>query len=427
MLGIGYGPTEPGAQVMSMNFGPLNKDGGWRRLNVAITRSRREMLVFSSFDPSMIDLNRTNARAVRDLKHFIEFAQRGPRALAEAVHGSVGGYDSPFEEAVAQGLRRLGWQVVPQIGVSRFRIDLGIVHPDRPGDYLAGVECDGATYHSAATARDRDKVRGAILSGLGWTLVRLWSTEWWVNKEGALQKLHIALNDLLAQSRVEAVGSQVTEESQAAPIVIDFSADSGISDELPEASISSVSNLPTEIADVRIARAHSDQPITLGQRGEYRIADLSSLTHMIQPEQFHLPAYSQVLRQIIEEVLRQEAPILDALLVQRIARAHGFQRSGRLIRDRVLELAEQHHHVQQAGFEEVFVWHAEGDVMQWSTYRVPASANDSRSIEEIAAEELRTAASIIDAGDPALEVARLLGVRRLTGAARERIDRILNA
>jgi hypothetical protein len=202
MLGIGYGPTEPGAPVMSMNFGPLNKDGGWRRLNVAITRSRREMLVFTSFEPSMIDLNRTNARAVRDLKHFIEFAQRGPRALAEAVQGSVGGYDSPFEEAVAEGLRRMGWQVVPQIGVSRFRIDLGIVHPDRPGDYLAGVECDGATYHSAATARDRDKVRGAILTGLGWNLLRLWSTDWWVDKEGALQKLHAALNELLAESRL---------------------------------------------------------------------------------------------------------------------------------------------------------------------------------------------------------------------------------
>ncbi len=202
MLGIGYGPTEAGAPVMSMNFGPLNKDGGWRRLNVAITRSRREMLVFTSFDPSMIDLNRTNARAVRDLKHFIEFAQRGPKALAEAVQGSVGGYDSPFEEAVAEGLRRMGWQVVPQIGVSRFRIDLGIVHPDRPGDYLAGVECDGATYHSAATARDRDKVRGAILTGLGWNLLRLWSTDWWVDKEGALQKLHAALNELLAESRL---------------------------------------------------------------------------------------------------------------------------------------------------------------------------------------------------------------------------------
>lgn len=198
MLSIGYGPTEPGAPVMSMNFGPLNKEGGWRRLNVAVTRSRREMLVFSSFDPSMIDLNRTSARAVADLKHFIEFAQRGPKALAGAVRGSVGGYDSPFEEAVAQGLRGLGWTVVPQVGVSRFRIDLGVVHPQRPGDYLAGVECDGATYHSAATARDRDKVRGEILRGLGWHLVRLWSTDWWVDKAGALQRLDADLKALLA-------------------------------------------------------------------------------------------------------------------------------------------------------------------------------------------------------------------------------------
>ncbi|WP_263262392.1 DUF3320 domain-containing protein [Pseudomonas sp. RIT-PI-S] len=428
MLGIGYGPTEPGAQVMSMNFGPLNRDGGWRRLNVAITRSRREMLVFSSFDPSMIDLNRTNARAVRDLKHFLEFAQRGPRALAEAVHGSVGGYDSPFEEAIAQGLRRLGWQVVPQIGVSRFRIDLGIVHPDRPGDYLAGVECDGATYHSAATARDRDKVRGAILKGLGWNLVRLWSTEWWIDKEDALQKLHAALNDLLAASR-SAVASIPVEESIPAAVIIDFARPAEtaeILDALDETPITTDDEATEDIAKVRMARAYSVET-PLGRQAEYRVADLSSLTPLIQAEQFHVPEYTPVLRQIIEEILRQEAPILDALLVQRVARAHGFQRSGRLIRDRVLELADRHHHVQQAGFEEVFVWHAEGDVMEWSTYRVPASANDARSIEEIAAEELRIAASIIDAADPALEVARLLGVKRLTGTARQRIERILNA
>ncbi|WP_089041708.1 DUF3320 domain-containing protein [Pseudomonas fluorescens] len=427
MLGIGYGPTEAGAPVMSMNFGPLNKDGGWRRLNVAITRSRREMLVFTSFDPSMIDLNRTNARAVRDLKHFIEFSQRGPRALAEAIQGSVGGYDSPFEEAVAQGLRRLGWQVVPQIGVSRFRIDLGIVHPDRPGDYLAGVECDGATYHSAATARDRDKVRGAILKGLGWNLVRLWSTEWWVNKEGALQKLHAALNDLLDRSRNEFSAGQVADEPSVAPFVIDFTTDIAVNNLLPEALVASESEWPAEIGEVRIARAHSVQSISLGQKREYRVADLSPLSLMIQADQFHMPEYTPVLRQIVEEVLRQEAPILDALLVQRVARAHGFLRSGRLIRDRVLELAEQHHYVQKAGFEEVFIWHAEGDVMEWSTYRVPASANDARAIEEIAAEELRIAASLIDATDTALEVARLLGVKRLTGAARQRIERILGS
>lgn len=424
MLGIGYGPTEPGAPVMSMNFGPLNKDGGWRRLNVAITRSRREMLVFSSFDPSMIDLNRTNARAVRDLKHFIEFAQRGPRALAEAVQGSVGGYDSPFEEAVAQGLRRLGWQVVPQIGVSRFRIDLGIVHPDHPGDYLAGVECDGATYHSAATARDRDKVRGAILRGLGWNLVRLWSTEWWVDKEGALQRLHAALNNLLEQSRLVPAPELLAEPL---PVQLDFASAAEVDDVLP-AVLEPIAQETSVVApEPRIAREPAMPTALSAQREDYRIADLSPFQGLIDAEQFHLPSYTPVLRQLIGEVLRQEAPILDALLVQRVARAHGFQRSGRLIRDRVLELAEQRHHLQDAGFDEVFVWQAEGDVPGWSTYRVPVSANDARSIEEIAAEELRMAATTVDAGDPALEIARLLGVKRLTGAARERIERILQA
>jgi very-short-patch-repair endonuclease len=145
--------------------------------------------------------NRTSARAVRDLKHFIEFAERGPRALAEAVQGSVGGFDSPFEAAVAEALTNKGWQVVTQIGVSRFRLDLGIVHPDRPGDYLVGVECDGAAYHSAATARDRDKVRQAILEGLGWKLLRVWSTDWWVDKASATEKLHRAMTTLLETDR----------------------------------------------------------------------------------------------------------------------------------------------------------------------------------------------------------------------------------
>lgn len=209
--------------------------------------------------------------------------------------------------------------------------------------------------------------------------------------------------------------------------MINFMTDIVVNDVLPDAPMASESKLLTEIGEVRIARAHSDQSISLGQKGEYRVADLSFFAPMIQAEQFYLPAYTPVLRQIIQEVLRQEAPILDALLIQRIACVHGFQRSGRLIRDRVLELAEQHHHVQQARFEEVFIWQAEGDVVEWSTYRVPASSNDARSIEEIAAEELRIAASIIDAGDPALEVARLLGVKRVTGAGRERIERILSA
>ena len=106
LLSIGYGPTTPGGRTMSMNFGPLNRQGGERRLNVAITRATTEVVVFASFDPSMIDLSRTSARAVRDLKHYLDFAARGPVALGEAIESvSTDRYDSDFELAVAERLR----------------------------------------------------------------------------------------------------------------------------------------------------------------------------------------------------------------------------------------------------------------------------------------------------------------------------------
>lgn len=151
IFSITYGPDEAGH--VTMNFGPLNRTGGERRLNVAMTR------------------------AVADLKHFLEYAERGASALGAAVHGSMGDFESPFEVAVARGLQEKGWIVHPQIGVSAYRIDMGIVHPDKPGIYLAGIECDGAMYHSSAYARERDKVRQGVLEGLGWTLFRVWSTD----------------------------------------------------------------------------------------------------------------------------------------------------------------------------------------------------------------------------------------------------------
>ena len=180
-----------------------------------------------------------------------------------------------------------------------------------------------------------------------------------------------------------------------------------------------------EEPELRGAQAVSTVTAIKPVRGEYRVADLTTVAERINADLFHSPEYTPVLMEVIHHVLQQEAPILDALLVQRVARAHGFQRSGRLIRDRVLELAERHHHLQNAGPDEQFVWHAQGDVETWSSYRVPFSANDARSVEEIAVEELRVAAALVNAGDSALEVARLLGVKRLTGLARERIERVL--
>ncbi|MEI6076203.1 MAG: DUF4011 domain-containing protein [Verrucomicrobiota bacterium] len=190
---ICYGPDETGR--VAMNFGPLNRDGGERRLNVAITRAKHEIQVFSGLRADQIELTRTRARGVRDLKYFLDYAERGAAALASAaLAGTSDEADSEFEKMVADKLREAGYDVHHQVGCSGYRIDLGVVDQKQPGRYLLGVECDGATYHRAATARDRDKLRQAILEGLGWKLYRIWSTDWWHDAQGETQKLikHIA-------------------------------------------------------------------------------------------------------------------------------------------------------------------------------------------------------------------------------------------
>lgn len=200
LFSICYGPDEAGK--VSMNFGPLNRDGGERRLNVAITRAKHEVLVFSGLRADQIDLTRTRARGVRDLKHFLDYADRGPKALTAATMASSSAEaDSEFEKMVAARIRAGGYEVHPQVGCSGYRIDLAVVDPAAPGRYLLGIECDGATYHRAATARDRDKLRQLILEGLGWKLHRIWSTDWWHDAEGEMAKLTAVLGALRKAKR----------------------------------------------------------------------------------------------------------------------------------------------------------------------------------------------------------------------------------
>ncbi len=196
-----YGPDEAG--VLRHHFGPLNKQGGERRLNVMASRAAHEMLVFSSMTADMIDLGRSQANGVALLKSFLAFAEHGVEGLRRNPGQSEGGYDSPFEEAVADALRARGWDVRTQIGVSGFRIDLAVVDPKAPGRFLAGIECDGASYHGSATARDRDKVREQVLRGLGWEILRVWSTDWFQHRQVTFDKLHAMLEQLKQSKAIE--------------------------------------------------------------------------------------------------------------------------------------------------------------------------------------------------------------------------------
>ena len=189
-ISIGYGRDTNGR--LTMNFGPLGKDGGERRLNVLITRARRRCEVFTNLNADDIDLSRTNARGVVALKRYLKYAETGTSDISIPTGNEA---DSPFEEEVADALRKLGFQVDHQIGSAGYFIDLGVKDPERPGRYLLGIECDGATYHSAQSARDRDRLRQQVLEGLGWRIHRIWSTDWFRTLDHELRKTVEAIEE----------------------------------------------------------------------------------------------------------------------------------------------------------------------------------------------------------------------------------------
>src|SRR5262249_37162049 len=152
---VGYGPDLAGN--LTMNFGPLNREGGERRLNVALTRAREHVKILASFHPHDIDLSLTDANGVVLLRRYLEFADHAEKALLGEMTSEGGEFESPFEMAVANALIENGLRVVPQVGVGGFRIDLGIKAFDSDR-YVVGIECDGATYHASKTARDRDRL-----------------------------------------------------------------------------------------------------------------------------------------------------------------------------------------------------------------------------------------------------------------------------
>ncbi len=222
----------PGTNVVRKNFGPINRPDGWRRLNVLFTRARRRIDLFTSLRPSDIMSPEERVSLGRRALHdYLVFARTG---MLPAAAGRASGRepDSDFEIAVAEALQRAGFEVEPQVGAAGYFIDIGVKHVSRPGEYLAAIECDGATYHSSLSARDRDRIRQQILESLGWRgrIIRVWSTDWFADPRGQTQRLVEFLQERLANSEplehVEVVSlddepdDRTRDVVPAAPIVV---------------------------------------------------------------------------------------------------------------------------------------------------------------------------------------------------------------
>ncbi|MFI1438712.1 DUF4011 domain-containing protein [Streptomyces fructofermentans] len=227
IMSVGYGPDDNGK--INQNFGPINRKDGWRRLNVAVTRARYRVEVVASFEPE--SLRPSASESFEHFARYLKYAKDGPTVLAQEAEDSQADPESPFEESVLEVLRGWGYTVQPQVGVAGYRIDLGVRDPQRPGRYALGIECDGAMYHSSKAARDRDRLRESMLTGLGWTLHRIWGTDWYRNRVKAEARLRTAVDRAVAQSASvapqrsaapEIAGTEITRTSVApvAPTVV---------------------------------------------------------------------------------------------------------------------------------------------------------------------------------------------------------------
>lgn len=441
LLSVGYGPSEPGARTMSMNFGPLNKQGGERRLNVAITRATTEVVIFASFDASMIDLTRTSSEAVKDLKHYIDFAARGPVAIGEAIH-SVGGdhaYDSDFEMAVAERLRGYGWSVRTQIGVSKFRVDLGIVHPEEPGKFLAGVECDGATYHSSPSARDRDRVRQIILENLGWRLFRIWSTDFFQDPDSSMSLLNDELADLLKADReraAEEAERRAVEEAHHARGELETKvAPSGnkANGENFSAEVQVEASEPIELPLVCPAETEAPRRIAQGPIAEEITEGFSveKADNEVEPDQFHEPSYQPRIQTMALNIIDLEGPVTFKRIGNRIARAHGFQRTGRQIRQTIWQAIHNHRqHIKTPDDHTVF-WPYGMAPQNMTAFRGLDIGSNIREWREVPyPEKLGLVRDVLNEGgkdeDISRQVARHLDVGRLTAQFRTEINGLVD-
>lgn len=372
IFSVGYGPDEYGKTTM--NFGPLNRKGGGRRLNVAITRARRRVEVITSLAPE--DFHSPLTEGPRHLQRYLLFARDGIASLALDVTSSGHDAESPFEEDVILGLRSIGWDVVPQVGTAGYRVDIGVLHSNQTNTFLLGVECDGAMYHSSRVARDRDRLRQEVLERLGWEIHRIWGPAWYRDRDGELDRLHKVLADLEAGTKRGILAGSLPESD---PV------------ELEEVDLSAP---PAWTTPYEVARP--------SRHDQYDLID---------------PVNKKRLQQTIVEVVSVEGPIMADVLLRRVREAWGIARSGRRIQEAFDDALQGLAGQKRVKQKERAVWQAD---KQLSAVRRPGvSPHGDRRVSEVPAVELRLAvrrlvedAKGISRDDLSRHVAKLFGWSR---------------
>ncbi|WP_067841048.1 DUF3320 domain-containing protein [Amphibacillus sediminis] len=290
---VGYGPDHTGN--MTMNFGPLNREGGWRRLNVAVSRAKREMIIYASMEPDKINLSRTKADGVRSLRAFMTFAKRGKiptevnsEANRKLVNSTV------IIPKIKEALKQHGYQVETNVGNSDFKVDLAVLDGHNKGKYLAAIQVDGHRYAEFTTTRDRNKQGDLMLKRLGWHIIKVWSIEWWHNEEKQMEELLAQLQQIEQDKRDTTKVTKVDSKKEQ----------TSIHDKISNLTIS----------------------VETKQTSYFEPAQLEDVE--LPNDLFYTFEGKPVIQEQIKQIINKEAPVSFSSLTKTILNAWGFSRSG---------------------------------------------------------------------------------------------------
>jgi hypothetical protein len=386
LFSVGYGPDKEGK--VNLNFGPLNREGGWRRLNVAVSRARYEMKVFSTLKADQIDISRTPARGVAELKAFLDFAEKGKKSSIGLNGGKP--KNSGIIDHIAKRLIESGIQVNTNIGCSGFKIDIGIINPAKPSEYILGILCDGNSYKESKTAKDREIVQSEVLRLLGWKIHKIWSCDWWDNSEKVLAEILEVIKNIKANNGSKSVSENIESLIKNSPEKIESK---------PGPSI--------------------PQPQASKYKLDYKLCTLNIRNPVPQPDEFLYPYNKKYLIDDINTVLEIEAPISKDLLCRRVLAAWSMTRIGSRI-DSWFDIIFSEMKLKSTLKRQRFFWKPNQNPEDYIHYRILLTDNDKRAASDISPEEISNAIREILENQISLnrdelvkEVARIFGFARL--------------
>lgn len=521
-IGTVYGPAEPGGPVMQ-RFGPINGMAGKRRLNVLFSRAKEQIVTFSSMTSADIRANEYGNPGTYMLKQWLEYSVTGILDAGEVTNREP---DSVFEEFVIDQIHSMGCIPVPQVGVSGYFIDIGVRHSDWPHGFVLGVECDGATYHSSKSARDRDRLRQEVLERLGWHLHRIWSTDWFNDpqKEGErlrnvisarLEKLKSTIDDFASAPDIAtpppssqeeedeelgfsdssdneteepettfvetpneiAVGDTVhvrylsgsknqmiltlsrtendpangivsiheplgeallgAEEGEEFEVLVGSYVRQAVVEKLEkgESSPATTQQGPVNVdVSARAQRPSESMPRSLDRNREPQPpSPATGVTSgsKLSPDQFYEPGYLHVVRDLSSSFIESLGPLTFKHLCEKVARAHGFQRTGSQIRKIVWAAVHKNWKPVKGPKGENIFWPTDRPPEPLIPFRGMVVDGEERTWQQVPyPEKLGLAHSVVIANrtrDPIEAMARKIGLGRLREKTKAELQELLQA